>query len=117
MLSSAYTSGYLIAKVGPRPVLGLMAFFPLLMCLTAGLIREQRQQDSMPSMPEAPRPGVGECTCRLGAHVRTCCHSVWHKGSLSACLTVHSSIVCGGASSKQGMRMAEALRQMHASGI
>ena len=95
-------------------MLGLMAFFPLLMCLTAGLIREQRQQDSMPRTPEAPSPGVGECTCRLGAHVRTCCHSVWHKGSLPAYLTLHGSIVCGAAYSKQGMRMAEALRQMHA---
>ena len=42
-LSSAYTSGWLIARVGARPALGLMAFFPLLMCFTSGLIREQRQ--------------------------------------------------------------------------
>ena len=45
VLSSAYTSGWLIARVGARPVLGLMAMFPLLMCFTAGLIREQRQPD------------------------------------------------------------------------
>ena len=45
VLSSAYTSGWLIARVGARPVLGLMALFPLLMCFTAGLIREQRQPD------------------------------------------------------------------------
>ena len=58
-------------------MLGLMAFFPLLMCLTAGLIREQRQQDSVPSTPVTTSPGVGECTHRLGAHVRTCRLDVW----------------------------------------
>lgn len=79
MLSSAYTSGWLIAKVGTRPVLGLMAFFPLLMCLTAGLIREQRQQDSVPSTPETPSPGIGECTHRLG---HMCAHTVLVSGTL-----------------------------------
>lgn len=43
VLSSAYTSGWLIGKVGARPVLGIMAFFPLLMCGASFLIREQRQ--------------------------------------------------------------------------
>ena len=44
MLSSAYTSGWLIGRVGARPVLALMAFFPLLMCGTAFLIKEERRR-------------------------------------------------------------------------
>ncbi len=43
VLSSAYTSGWLIGLVGARPVLGLLAFFPLLMCGTAFLIKERRR--------------------------------------------------------------------------
>ena len=43
VLSSAYTSGWLINKVGARPVLALMALFPLLMCFTACLIKDRRQ--------------------------------------------------------------------------
>ena len=51
-LSSAYTSGWLIARVGARPALGLMAFFPLLMCFTSGLIREERQPYAAPAKAE-----------------------------------------------------------------
>lgn len=40
MLSSAYPSGWLIGKVGARPVLGIMAVFPLLMCGASWLISE-----------------------------------------------------------------------------
>ena len=43
VLSSAYPSGWLIGRVGARPVLGIMAVFPLLMCGASWLINEQRQ--------------------------------------------------------------------------
>ncbi|CAK0783008.1 hypothetical protein CVIRNUC_006203 [Coccomyxa viridis] len=70
VLSSAYTSGWLIARVGARPVLGLMALFPLLMCFTAGLIREQRQPDltfAEKSSPDGPITG-SEGTDNGGLH-------------------------------------------------
>lgn len=74
VLSSAYTSGWLIARMGARPVLGLMAFFPLLMCFTAGLIREQRQPHSMATQhdtqpPVSGRP-LGQQDMASGALVR-----------------------------------------------
>lgn len=58
-LSSAYTSGWLVARVGARPALGLMAFFPLLMCFTSGLISEQRQDYAALTKAEDP-PSVND---------------------------------------------------------
>lgn len=43
VLSSAYTSGWLVGWAGARPTLGVMAIFPLLMCGTAFLIKERRR--------------------------------------------------------------------------
>ena len=43
VLSSAYTSGWLVGWAGARPTLGVMALFPLLMCGTAFLIKERRR--------------------------------------------------------------------------
>ena len=42
VLASAYPSGWLVGRVGARPVLGIMAVFPLLMCGASWLINEQR---------------------------------------------------------------------------
>ncbi|BDA45897.1 Folate-biopterin transporter 1, chloroplastic [Coccomyxa sp. Obi] len=53
VLSSAYTSGWLIGRVGARPVLALMACFPLLMCGTAFLIKEERSRS-----PTSPRSAI-----------------------------------------------------------
>lgn len=53
VLSSAYTSGWLIGRVGARPVLALMACFPLLMCGTAFLIKEERRRS--PTSPRSAR--------------------------------------------------------------
>ncbi|KAK9826138.1 hypothetical protein WJX81_008063 [Elliptochloris bilobata] len=52
-LSSAYTSGWLIDKAGPRMALALMAIFPLAICLTAGLIREA-PRITRPATPDEP---------------------------------------------------------------
>lgn len=59
VLSSAYTSGWLVDKVGARPVLALMALFPLLMCFTACLIKDRRAgYDELPDGEAAVcRPG------------------------------------------------------------
>ena len=46
VLASAYPSGWLVGKFGAQPVLCLMALFPLLMCATSGLIREERQDSA-----------------------------------------------------------------------
>ncbi len=71
MLTSAYPSGWLVGKFGAQPVLCLMAFFPLLMCATSGLIREERQG--------ARWSGEGEdvtgTMCRLHARCQ-CQHSL-----------------------------------------
>jgi fucose permease len=60
VLSSAYTSGWLVEKVGARPVLALMALFPLLMCFTACLIKDRRQGYAAPEDVEAGT--VDACT-------------------------------------------------------
>lgn len=58
VLSSAYTSGWLVDRVGARPVLGLMALFPLLMCATAFLIRERRRSSDDPELHVVVPPGA-----------------------------------------------------------
>ncbi len=61
VLSSAYTSGWLVGKVGARPVLALMALFPLLMCFTACLIQDRRQgYDELQGEEDAPQAAGGQ---------------------------------------------------------
>ncbi|CAL8470505.1 g10047 [Coccomyxa elongata] len=72
VLSSAYTSGWLIGRVGARPVLALMACFPLLMCGTAFLIKEERRRSPTSPRLEVQRsPGsptsAGEAELRTAA--------------------------------------------------
>ena len=53
VLSSAYPSGWLIGRVGARPVLGIMAVFPLLMCGASWLISEERLLPHLAACTEA----------------------------------------------------------------
>ena len=71
MLASAYPSGWLVGRFGAQPVLCLMALFPLLMCATSSLIREQRRSAHAP----ADASGTSACLSTRYSFLG-CCGSI-----------------------------------------